>query len=114
MREWHRDHQRQEETLERGHQLFVALTNGGNTQRWTRDDFKDFRDYYNTVDKAFSNEVAQKYGQLSQNLYVFAVLDHLGKSEDEIMDAMGLSLSALRTTRSRLNKKKVKESKEHF
>lgn len=114
MREWQKDQQRQEETLERGHHLFVALTNGGNTRRWTRDDFRDFRDYYNTVDKTFSNEVAQKYGQLSQNLYVFAVLEHLGKSEDEIMDAMGLSLSALRTTRSRLNQKKVKESKEHF
>ena len=98
--------------MERGHHLFVELTQGGNIRQWTRDDFRDFRDYYNTVDKFFSNEIDQKYGRLSQNLYVFAILEHLGKSDEEIMTAMGLSLAALRTTRSRLNQKQ-REDPEH-
>ena len=112
MRAWQRDRQQQEETMERGHHLFVELTQGGNIRQWTRDDFRDFRDYYNTVDKVFSNEIDQKYGRLSQNLYVFTILEHLGKSDEEIMTAMGLSLAALRTTRSRLNQKK-REDYEH-
>ena len=106
MHEWQKNMQLQERTMERGHHLFVELTNGGNIKQWSRDDFKDFRDYYDTMDKTFASETTQKYGHLSQNLYVLALLEHLGKSDDEIMAAMGLTLSALRTTRSRLNSKK--------
>ena len=47
----------------------------------------------------------RQYGQLSPNLYLLAVLEHIGKSDDDIMAAMALSLGALRTTRSRLNQK---------
>ena len=100
-REW----QRHEQALERGHRLFMELTGGGNTRQWTREDFKDFRIYYDTVDSAFAETVARQYGQLSPNLYLLAVLEHIGKSDDDIMAAMALSLGALRTTRSRLNQK---------
>ena len=100
-REW----QRHEQALERGHRLFMELTGGGNTRQWTREDFKDFRIYYDTVDSAFAETVARQYGQLSPNLYLLAVLEHIGKSDDDIMAAMALTLGALRTTRSRLNQK---------
>ena len=100
-REW----QRHEQAIERGHRLFMELTGGGNTKQWGREDFKDFRTYYDTVDSAFAETMARQYGQLSSNLYLLAVLEHIGKSDDDIMAAMALSLGALRTTRSRLNQK---------
>lgn len=100
-REW----QRHEQAIERGHRLFMELTGGGNIKQWGREDFKDFRTYYDTVDSAFAETMARQYGQLSSNLYLLAVLEHIGKSDDDIMAAMALSLGALRTTRSRLNQK---------
>ena len=100
-REWER-HGR---VMERGHRLFVGLSNGGSTAKWSSDDFKDFRTYYDSVDSAFAEAIAQKYERLSPNLYILAILEHIGKSDEDIMAIMGLNLGALRTTRTRLNQK---------
>lgn len=101
LREW----QQHGKTLERGHQLFMKLTNGGNIRQWTSNDFKDFRTYYDCVDSAFAESITKNYNQLSPNLYLLSVLEHLGKNDDEIMITMGLTIGALRTTHSRLNQK---------
>ena len=107
MRSQQKDWQRHGQTMERGHRLFVELIDrGGSTKLWTRDDFKDFRVYYDAVDSDFANEIAQKYGELSQNLYLLALLEHMGKSDEEIMTTMDLTMGALRTTRTRLNQKR--------
>jgi hypothetical protein len=85
--------------------LFMELTNGGSIIKWSSDDFKDFHTYYNSVDSAFAENLASKYGSLSPNLYLLALLEHLGKSDEDIMLTMGLTLGALRTTRTRLTQK---------
>lgn len=100
-REW----QQHGKAMERGHRLFMELTSGGNIRQWTSADFKDFRIYYDCVDSTFAETIAQNYDQLSPNLYMLAVLEHLGKSDEDIMSTMGLSLGALRTTRTRLSQK---------
>ena len=100
-REW----QRHGKAMERGHCLFMELTNGGSIAKWSSDDFKDFKTYYGCVDRAFSETIAKRYERLSPNLYMLAVLEHLGKSDEDIMSTMGLSLGALRTTRTRLSQK---------
>lgn len=109
MRSQQKDWQRHGQTMERGHRLFVELIDrGGSTKLWTRDDFKDFRVYYDAVDSEFANEIAQKYGELSQNLYLLALLEHMGKNDEEIITTMDLTMGALRTTRTRLNQKRKK------
>lgn len=100
-REW----ERHGKVMERGHRLFVELNDGGPILKWTSEDFKDFRTYYDCVDRAFTEAKAGKFERLSPNLYMLAVLEHLGKSDEEIMATMGLTLGALRTTRTRLNQK---------
>ncbi len=100
-REW----QQLGKAMAHGHQLFIELTSGGNIRQWTSADFKDFRIYYDCVDSTFAETIAQNYDQLSPNLYLLSVLEHLGKSDEYIMTTMGLTLGALRTTRSRLNQK---------
>ena len=100
-REW----QQLGKAMAHGHQLFMELTSGGNIRQWTSVDFKDFRIYYDCVDSTFAETIAQNYDQLSPNLYLLSVLEHLGKSDEYIMTTMGLTLGALRTTRSRLNQK---------
>ncbi len=107
MRSQQKDWQRHGQTIERGHRLFVELMDkGGSTRLWTRDDFKDFRVYYDAVDSEFTNEISQRYGELSQNLYLLALLEHMGKSDKEIIAMMDLTIGALRTTRTRLNQKR--------
>lgn len=100
-REW----QQLGKAMAHGHQLFIELTSGGNIRQWTSADFKDFRIYYDCVDSTFAETIAQNYDQLSPNLYLLSVLEHLGKSDEDIMSTMGLSLGALRTTRTRLSQK---------
>jgi hypothetical protein len=100
-REW----QQLGKAMTHGHRLFMELTSGGNIRQWTSADFKDFRIYYDCVDSTFAETIAQNYDQLSPNLYLLSVLEHLGKSDEYIMTTMGLTLGALRTTRSRLNQK---------
>ena len=100
-REW----QQLGKAMAHGHRLFMELTSGGNIRQWTSADFKDFRIYYDCVDSTFAETIAQNYDQLSPNLYLLSVLEHLGKSDEYIMTTMGLTLGALRTTRSRLNQK---------
>ena len=86
-REW----QRHGKAMERGHCLFMELTNGGSIAKWSSDDFKDFKTYYGCVDRAFTETIAKRYERLSPNLYMLAVLEHLGKSDEDIMSTMGLS-----------------------
>ena len=105
MRNQQKDWRQHEKIMERGHRLFVELMDRGSTKLWTRDDFKDFRTYYDSVDSSFANEIAQKYEDLSQNLYLLALMEHLGKDDDEIMTTMSLSTGALRTARTRLSRK---------
>ncbi len=104
-REW----EQHGKAMESGHRLFLELTNGGSIAKWSSDDFKDFRTYYDSVDRAFAETIANKYERLSPNLYLLSVLEHIGKSDDDIMTTMGLTLGALRTTRSRLNQKQKDE-----
>ena len=101
-REWEK-HKR---AIERGHRLFMELNNGGSIVKWSSDDFKDFRTYYNSVNRGFSETIAQNYEPLSPNLYMLAALGHAGKNDDDIMATMGLTLKALRTTRTRLSQKR--------
>lgn len=106
-REW----ERHGKAMERGHRLFMQLNNGGSIAKWSSDDFKDFRTYYGCVDRAFAETIASRYERLSPNLYILAVLEHIGKSDEDIMAVMGLNQGALRTTRTRLNQKQKSHRK---
>lgn len=103
MRGLQKEWQQHEQAISRGSQLYMELKSGGKIISWTRDDMRCLRAYYDSVDKAFAEEIARKYGQLSPNQYLLALLEHWGKSDDEIMTMMSLSRGALRTSRTRLN-----------
>ena len=106
MRSQQKEWQRYGVAIEHGHQLWTELAGGANTKLWTNNDFKDFRTYYDSIDSAFAKQTEQLYEPLSHNLYMLAALEHMGKSDDDIMAIMGLNLGAFRTTRTRLNQKR--------
>lgn len=92
--------------LAKGKELYDAIETGETTVRWTKDDFINYLEYYKMKDLPFVNEMETEYNRLSPKYIFFAVLEHEGKSDEDILRIMGISESTLRSTRSRINSKK--------
>lgn len=95
----------QDELLAKGKQRFVEIMNGGRTITWKKDDFVCFVEYYGVEHSEFVMKLNQHYDGLSPSQKCFLVLFNMGKTDEEVADIMNLSPSALRMTRSRINKK---------
>ena len=100
-------HHRQAGILAKGKELFDAIEAGGTTVRWSKDDFINYLEYYKLKDLPFVNEMETNYNHLSPKYIFFAVLEHEGHDDEDIQHIMGISESTLRSTRSRINSKKL-------
>lgn len=100
-------HHRQAGILAKGKELFDAIEAGGTTVRWSKDDFINYIEYYKLKDLPFVNEMETSYNRLSPKYIFFAVLEHEGHDDEDIQHIMGISESTLRSTRSRINSKKL-------
>jgi len=100
-------HYRQSGILAKGRELSEAIEEGGTTVRWSKDDFINYIEYYKLKDLPFVNEMETGYSRLSPKYIFFAVLEHEGKTDEDIQRIMGISESTLRSTRSRISSKKL-------
>lgn len=100
-------HHRHAGILAKGKELFDAIEAGGTTVRWSKDDFINYIEYYKLKDLPFVNEMETSYNRLSPKYIFFAVLEHEGHDEEDIQHIMGISENTLRSTRSRINSKKL-------
>ena len=100
-------HHRQAGIRAKGKELFDAIEAGGTTVRWSKDDFINYIEYYKLKDLPFVNEMETSYNRLSPKYIFFAVLEHEGHDDEDIQHIMGISESTLRSTRSRINSKKL-------
>ena len=92
--------------LAKGKELYDAIETGETTVHWSKDDFINYLEYYKMKDLPFVNEMETEYNHLSPKYIFFAILEHEGKSDEDILRIMGISESTLRSTRSRINSKK--------
>ncbi|MBR6963814.1 MAG: hypothetical protein IKH86_09335, partial [Prevotella sp.] len=99
--------QRQAGILANGKRLYDALQQGATTVRWGKADFTDLIEYYKLKDLAFVNDLETDYDRLSPKYMFFAILEHEGRTDEEIMRVMGISESTMRSTRSRINSKRT-------
>lgn len=97
--------QRQAGILANGKRLYDALQSGATTVRWGKADFTDFIEYYKLKDLGYVNDLQTDYDRLSPKYMFFAILQHEGRTDEEIMRIMGISESTMRSTRSRINSK---------
>lgn len=97
--------QRQAGILANGKRLYDALQQGATTVRWGKADFTDFIEYYKLKDLAYVNDLQTDYDRLSPKYMFFAILQHEGRTDEEIMRIMGIGESTMRSTRSRINSK---------
>ena len=89
-----------------GHKLYTDLLSGGNIGLWKRKDYADIFDYFQRMDEDFAYYLEKDFEKLSPNEHLLLILQHLGKSDKEIMAIMNLSIGAFNTTKSRIHKKK--------
>lgn len=106
-KEEHKEQLTLAKTLESGHKLYTELLSGGNTAHWERKDFTDFIEYFRQVNSEYTQQIDADYQHLTPNENIFLALTHLGKTEEEVRDAMNLSDGAFNTMKSRLNAKKL-------
>lgn len=99
--------QRHSGILAKGRELYDAIEAGGTTVRWGKNDFINYLEYYKMKDLPFVNERETEYDHLSPKYIFFSVLEHEGKSDEDIQRIMGISESTLRSTRSRINSKRL-------
>ena len=100
-------HHHQAGILAKGKELGEAIEAGGTIVRWSKGDFINYLEYYKLKDLPFVNQMETNYERLSPKYIFFAVLEHEGKSDEDIQHIMGISESTLRSTRSRINSKKL-------
>ena len=90
--------------LSRGRVLYDMLVAGGTAHTWRKQDFVDFECYYCMRDIPFSVELNEDYQSLSPLQRCCLILSHMGKSDEEVRETLGMSEGAWRTMQSRMKK----------
>ena len=93
--------------LARGKELYGQIEQGGSTIAWSRNDFVDYIEYYKLLDISFINHLETDYDGLSPKYTFFALLEQQGKTDEQIMNIMGISENTMRSTRSRIRGKQI-------
>lgn len=95
--------------LGHGRTLYDELEKGGKTITWKKDDYEAVIEYYRTIDPKTIESIERNYKKLTPyNIFLLIMINN-GKSNDEIMQTTGISYSALRTMKHRINKVKNEE-----
>ncbi len=90
-----------------GHKLYTGIMEGQTTVLWKKKEFENFLEYYRLVDMEFMDTLELEYEELSSKYKFFMVMEHLGKSDKDIMHIMGLAESSIRSAKSRINKRRL-------
>lgn len=93
--------------LQNGKDRYEEIEQGGTTLRWSRSDFDDCIEYYRTVDTSFVTHMEQDFRHLSSKYIFFALMEHLGKTDEELQHMMAISQNTIRSYRSRINKAQI-------
>lgn len=95
--------------LGHGRTLYDELEKGGKTITWKKDDYEAVIEYYRTIDPKTIESIERNYKKLTPYNIFLLIMINKGKTNDEIMQTTGISYSALRTMKHRINKVKNEE-----
>lgn len=90
-----------------GRRLYMEVLEGKPTIMWTKDSFRNFVEYYALVDPALVNRLESEYASLTYKVKTFAIIESLFKTDDEVARMMCFSAGSVRTTRSRMDSKRI-------
>ena len=94
------------ERIQTGEQLYDELLAGGNTVQWSKHDYDVFIQYSKLKNTKLVKQIEADYAPLSPRYMTCAILHHMGKSDEEIKQALAVSDSSLRSIKTRIKAKK--------
>ena len=101
---------REIEVLSNGKLLYESIMSNGNTLYWSSRDFLDFLEYFKLIDLKFINHLDSKYSNLSPRQYLFLIaVERMEKTESEVGDILAISAGSVRSIKSRIRSKRIKE-----
>ena len=100
--------QKHEKQLAEGQRLYESITvNGGNTVKWTKDDFAHFVLYYKLGHPDFVQHVENDYDELTPRQKTFLILYDMGMTDEDVMRTLVLSETSIRVNKKRISDKVV-------
>ena len=85
-----------------GRDLYAEVLKDNKIGRWSKDDYRNFIDYYQSVDFLFVRSLETDYVSLTDRQKVFLILVHIGKTKEQIMHIMTLEDGSYRSMKSRV------------
>ena len=102
--------QKHEKLLAEGQRLYESITvNGGNTVKWTKDDFAHFVLYYKLGHPEFVRHIENDYDELTPRQKTFLILYDMGMTDEDVMRTLVLTESSVRANKTRIKGKEVGE-----
>ena len=95
------------ENLSEGHKLYIDVMEGKTIALWRKKEFENFIEYYRLINMSYVDALEVEYDSLSPKNQFFLIMEHIGKSDKEIMRIMGLADGSIRSIRSRINKRRI-------
>ena len=90
----------------RGKELYSQILNDQKIGRWSKEDYKNFIDYYQSLDFLYVYSFETDYTSLTDRQKIFLILLHIGKTKEQIMQIMTLEDGSYRSMKSRTEKAK--------
>ena len=69
--------------------------------RWSKEDYKNFIDYYQSLDFLYVYSFETDYTSLTDRQKIFLILLHIGKTKEQVMQIMTIEESSFRSMKSR-------------
>lgn len=88
-----------------GKKHYEAILAGGTTATWHKQDFLSFLSYYRTIDLPYIAHLENDFDSLSPSQMLIMILWRMKFPNEDVQRIMGMSAGALRTARSRINKR---------
>ena len=95
----------QSDMLSRGYILFKEINDNKSTVKWSTSDLESLTSFFRVARIEEYEKISKSYGKLTNHNLLFLILIHIGKSESEIREIMGIGQGAIRSIRHRLKKK---------
>ena len=85
----------------RGKELYSQILNDKKIGRWSKEDYKNFIDYYQSLDFLYVYSFETDYTSLTDRQKIFLILLHIGKTKEQVMQIMTIEESSFRSMKSR-------------
>lgn len=101
------------QTLSNGKMLYESVLQNRNTIHWCNQDFLDFLEYFKLINAEFIKEISSQYKNLSPKQYLYLIATKkMDKDEQQIGNILAISPSSVRSIKSRIKSKKIKDIKD--